>query len=81
MGIGRSHVVASNKTRKIRIMVQLDNNGKFAESSGILVNITNDVADGLRKHFNAHEIRVVEYRPAAPAKRKTPRRVKEKPAG
>lgn len=66
MAIGKSKIIAEDHQKKITIDITLDNKGKYGESSGLLVNVTNEIHDALRKHFCAHQLRVPVYAPVKP---------------
>lgn len=70
MALGGSHIIADRSDRLIGVKVGLNTKGKALENAGILATITNEIHDVLRKHFCAHQIKVVAYREALPAKRK-----------
>lgn len=69
MAHGKVKVKGENSIRAIELTLKLDTKGKAGENSGVLANVVNDAHDFLRKHFCAHQIKVVEYvEPKLPAR-------------
>lgn len=62
MAKGKSIVRGECRERKIDVQITLDNLDKPAENSGVLAQITNEVHDIMRKHFCAHNLKVVIYK-------------------
>lgn len=59
--VTRSVIQVEDPKRKILVTILLDNKGFAGENTGALCGITNNITDELRKHANAHEIKVTEY--------------------
>jgi hypothetical protein len=57
---GEATIIADSPQRKITIKITLDPKHKALENSGVLPTVTNELHDLLRRHFNAHELKV-EY--------------------
>ena len=66
---GQVRIEAIGKTKAVELLVALDVKGKPFDNAGVMATLTNELVDALRKHFCAHEIRTIGYRPPRLSKR------------